>query len=304
MKKIIALLIAALFALSICACNFTPDSNENQTPPPELSENEIGNDGGNVLIPNPLKEYETLEKLNADSPFYVANLPSAVKPEKFTLIGRELVSFEGKTESGADFAFRIAVTKENCEDISGVYMDFDEKKDIVSGVSVTIKSYSEGILAVWSYDDYTYSFNVGEKNEDTFKSLLEDVILYTSVDSEKKTLAGFFNTDCGVNAPGYDAAYLAEDENEFQTVIALHKGAVITVCSVEFGDDGVLTKTAELESFTADKDFFALRVYGFVPEGMPNMAVTITEPDGKKAFAYIAYNGRGERPTMPITISP
>lgn len=257
-------------------------------------------ESSNVQIPNPVKIYDSLD-FNKESEFVIAHLPNAMVVNKILLINGNLASLE-VDYNGISATYRIA--SDNAEEISGVYYEFDsEETKIVAGVSdVSVKSYELGCLAEWSYDGYKYSLNAQTSDKEAFERMLEETILYTAVVSNKINAVGFLNTSNTELAPKADAVWLDETSQEYQSVIAFNKSAVITLYRTDFDEEGNAS-FKKLEQYTADKDDFCLRVYGEVPETIPKYAVTI-EDNGVVAMHYISYDGRGERPTFIIFTSP
>lgn len=146
MKKVLALGLCAVMAVSLAACG----NNAGKT----------AGDGDKVRIPNPFTEYQTLEEAVKDAGFTI-NLPEAIEgfDSRVFRFNKDDELLEIVYENGDG---TITFRKSSGEgDISGDYNEFSEKNDVdVDGLTVTMKGDDGKVnLATWSKDGYAYSID-------------------------------------------------------------------------------------------------------------------------------------------------
>lgn len=127
-------------------------------------------------IPNPIKEYQTLDELEAALPFILQlpHVPSEYMMSSFTTIDETLaqVIFTSATNT---ITYRMAG---GTEDISGDYTDYPLEVDVDSKWDeVTLKGDSDGIyVAVWTDGTYTYSISSKEAlSEEEMMDIVESI---------------------------------------------------------------------------------------------------------------------------------
>lgn len=111
----------------------------------------------NVQLPNPIKEYNTLDEAKK-AVVFKALVPGAM-PEGYTLswvstINDELFQISYKN-GDSEILYRTA---EGTEDISGDYNVYKNEKSLkIAGIDVTIKGNEGAAKATWTKDGLTYS---------------------------------------------------------------------------------------------------------------------------------------------------
>ena len=327
--KALSLLLAAALLTSCTPIVTLPDNSETN-PVESGDENgnatggESGDNGetgkkdnptGGVQLKNPLREKDNLD-FTKEAGFAVNYLPTGdndnlAVTDIFYIDGTGIAEIRMNSVDEAVYTYRISMLTD--DDISGVYTDFDSSETLtvcgVEGVKLSVSDSSQ--LALWSYDDFSYSLYSEECTEEEFRDTLDNLILYTMVDRDEKKLLGILNTNYdGSRGPvpepdkEYDFGGYGDGEDhgvipyEFESIIVPEEGSYITVCKFDFKEDGTEYLT-EIDSLSATKDFFCVRIGDMIPETMPYYAVEVY--NGRYVgTAYISYDGRGERPTFPI----
>ncbi|MBQ9827143.1 MAG: hypothetical protein IJM62_00510 [Lachnospiraceae bacterium] len=131
MKKLAALLIASAMMLSLAAC---AENKEKE----------------NMQIPNPLVKVEdaaAFEKLGIEM-----DAPEGAEEVVYTIISDEIADITFKT-GGKEYTLRAAKTK---EDISGLYGDVTETKQLDGAELTTIASGDETYCKIVWGDDIQY----------------------------------------------------------------------------------------------------------------------------------------------------
>ena len=143
MKKLTALLLAALMVFALCACGGNDEPAE-----PE----------GNTQIANPMVEVDEIELQNALG--VVLSAPDGAENVKYFLIDGSLgeVQFD---YNGASYNYRAQKTDE-LVDISGAY--FNEPEAVNSDGVCTITVEKDGSLgtATWYADGFSYAICMNE----------------------------------------------------------------------------------------------------------------------------------------------
>lgn len=143
-RKLIALGLSAVMALSLVACGGTPGSNNN----------------GGDRPPDPFTEYQTLDEAEKEANFTI-NLPQSIAGYNDPVYrfakedGLLEIIFENGDES-------ITIRKASGSgDISGNYTEFSEKnEEEIAGATVTMKGTDGKVnIATWSKDGYAYSID-------------------------------------------------------------------------------------------------------------------------------------------------
>lgn len=166
LKKILIMTLCCLLAAGLAACGSEP------TPTPDNDEGT----GGNTQIPNPMVSYE-----NAEFPeFRVVGYPDrdGMEPIGFYLIGDTLAQIDYGTAT-----LRCAAKTEGTGDISGIYYNDPKESELTVGhsycnglITVTVKEYIEGTLALWDSceGDYTFSLWLPVQAADASAELIEE----------------------------------------------------------------------------------------------------------------------------------
>lgn len=164
LRKIIIPALCCLLAIGLAACGSEP------TPKPDED------NGGNAQIPNPMVGYE-----NAEFPeFSVIGYPDrdGMKPTGFYLIGGTLAQIDYETAT-----LRCAAKTEGSGDISGIYYNDPKESELTVGhsycnglITVTVKEYTEGTLALWDSceGDYTFSLWLPVQSGEDATALIEE----------------------------------------------------------------------------------------------------------------------------------
>lgn len=110
-----------------------------------------------VQIPNPIKEYNTVDEAKKAVAFTVL-MPDAM-PEGYVFAGVSTINdelFQISYKNGdSEILYRTA---EGAEDISGDYNVYKNEKSLkIAGIDVTIKGNEGAVKAVWTKDGLTYS---------------------------------------------------------------------------------------------------------------------------------------------------
>ena len=321
--KVLSLLLAAALLTSCTPFVTLPDNGEKnpvesgdasgETTVGENAENERkDNSAGGVQLKNPLKSKDNLD-FTEEAGFAVNFLPTGdcLVTDIYYIDGTGIAEIRMNSVDEAVYTYRISMLTD--EGISGVYTSFDSTETLtvcgVEGVKFSVSDSSQ--LAEWSYDDFSYSLYSEECTEEEFRDTLDNLILYTMVDRDEKKLLGILNTNYdGLRGPvpepdkEYDFGGYGDGEDhgvipyEFESIIVPEEGSYITVCKFDFKEDGTEYLT-EIDSLSATKDYFCVRIGDMIPETMPYYAVEVY--NGRYVgTAYISYDGRGERPTFPI----
>lgn len=164
MKKILMFLLLGTMTLSLAACgNSDPGSTKNE----QDSGIVIGDDpaawgpgNDSVEIPNPFKDYETLEEAVSAVGFDFT-VPDSIKGDEIRLIqvlgeSSMIQAFYGEGESD------ILIRKEpGSGDISGDYNNYSQVSEkTVDGRIVTMKGENDlTMIALWEDGGYTYSIS-------------------------------------------------------------------------------------------------------------------------------------------------
>ena len=150
LRKMIIPALCCLLAIGLAACGQAPA-------PTQKPDNE---NGGNSQIPNPMVGYE-----NAEFPeFSIVGYPDrdGMKPTGFCLIGGTLAQIDYEAAT-----LRCAAKAADGGDISGIYYNEPKESELTVGhsycnglISVTVKEYAEGTLALWDSCEGDYAFSL------------------------------------------------------------------------------------------------------------------------------------------------
>lgn len=163
MKKMIALLLAALLLFSLAACGAEQKPEDN---------------GAEVGMANPLVEVESLEKLNELGGKLCHPGVMGVTDEKYFIIGDTVADYRFSV-NGVSYNWRFSAQKDN--DICGIYGEngtlFFDKAE------VTELQFAEGDdrAARWVNDEGQYTLTVrdGEIEAATFEGIATELSLIT-----------------------------------------------------------------------------------------------------------------------------
>lgn len=149
MKKIIALMVAAVAAVALFAgcAPAAPKSTEG------------------AQVPNPMKQYETVDELIKATGIDV-KLPHAAELVSIQSIDDKTNEIVFKAADGTEFTYRKAKSDmadtNGKDDISGYYVEWTDTHEATSpgGVKVTVKTgdpeNKEAGIAVWNDGTYKY----------------------------------------------------------------------------------------------------------------------------------------------------
>ncbi len=143
MKKLTALLLAALMIFALCACGNDDEPAENE---------------GNNQMVNPMVEVDETELQNALG--VALDAPEGAENVKYFLISGVLgeVQFDYKNSS---YTYRAQKTDE-FEDISGVYFTTPETNDSDAGCTIAVMADGSMGAAAWYADGFSYAISMGE----------------------------------------------------------------------------------------------------------------------------------------------
>jgi hypothetical protein len=172
MKKLILIALSAVMALLLVACGQSPANSPSQA----AEQSESGESlGGNVQIPNPFIDCETLEDAQKAAGFDLTvpdKMPegysqSAIRAMENSMI--ELIYMNGDNE------MRIRKAT-GSEDISGDYNDYIENSTLTVGdLQVTIKGNDGKVnVATWVNGDYAFSLTFSGTGMD--KTVVSDMV--------------------------------------------------------------------------------------------------------------------------------
>ena len=165
MKKNLIIAVGTALTLTLVACGGNQTTpNGNNTAETIESNNTSGE--GNVELPNPFVEYDSIEEAEEAVGFDIA-VPDTIDgyPEK---IIRALITDDSKMIEVIyrdDEKNEIRIRKApGSEDISGDYNKYEQSSQLtVDGMEVTAKGNGETVnLATWVNDDFTYSVTVSD----------------------------------------------------------------------------------------------------------------------------------------------
>ena len=143
MKKLTALLLAAVMIFALCACGSNDEPAESE---------------GNAQMVNPMVEVDETELQNSLG--VVLSAPEGAENIKYFLIGGNLgeVQFD---YNGAEYSYRAQKTDE-FEDISGVYFTTPETNDSDAGCTIAVMADGSLGAAAWYADGFSYAVSMGE----------------------------------------------------------------------------------------------------------------------------------------------
>lgn len=156
-RKVFMFAICAAAALMLAACGGTPADGSDT--PENSSDTLTGGSDGDVGIPDPFTEYQTLEEAEKEVQFTL-ELPQEAADYSGPVyrVSKETGLLEVIFENGGEsITFRKAAGD---EDISG---DYNEYAQVETVDGVTLKGENGMFsLAVWSSGGYTYAVSVHE----------------------------------------------------------------------------------------------------------------------------------------------
>lgn len=176
LKKMIALALGVIMALSLAACNGGKQPAEGK---------------GNVKIPDPFTEHETLADAEKEAGFRF-NVPGTIQgfDECVYRFNKDTQMLEVIFKNGdEEIRFRKAVGE---DDPSGNFSEFSEKESVeVNGITATMKGADGKVsLATWSVDGYAYSIDCSTAVN---KATMTDYIKVVS-DEELEPIGGDSST--------------------------------------------------------------------------------------------------------------
>ena len=175
MKRMLAVLLASMLALSLCGCSLGVQNEfEEIKPEPEVQETE--------QMTNPLVEYTSLEELNelTGAKFYRTG-NAEVTDEQYFIIGGEIADYRF-TADGVPYMWRFAMQTDM--DISGAYTEGGTA--FAMQLDKTDLTFAEdGVLAArWCTGEgqYTLAAGGGEVNEEAFRTMATELSLVTKAE--------------------------------------------------------------------------------------------------------------------------
>lgn len=149
-----------------------PETKIPDTVPPDVvpglggdTVDETAPPAGDVQIPNPINNWETLDELKANLSF-APKLPTTAFVEELgyrSIMGMAEITYVDSDANGDEVLNNITYrTAQGTDDISGDYNSYSEVKTVtVNGMEVTLKSDSNScvMLAVWTDGEYSYSLS-------------------------------------------------------------------------------------------------------------------------------------------------
>ncbi len=112
-------------------------------------------------LPNPITEVksaaEMRQYLGYDVPIILDKDVS-----KYIVIGKDKLANHGRVIYTDKSQFDI---EKNSEDPSGIYGGVLKDKESIGGVNVTIYTYEDTIYAIWTYNDFAYSYSMLNTDE-------------------------------------------------------------------------------------------------------------------------------------------
>ena len=168
MKKLIALIVSSVMALSLVACSSQPDestpdegsSSSSQTVSPSESDGDASTSagqtmgGGTVQIPNPFIDCTDIAAAEELAGF-TFTLPEAYEATTIKAVEDDMIDITvlaGENE----ISLRKSV---GTDDISGDYNQYDQTSDVVvDDMTVTTKGADDMIqVATWNNGEYCFS---------------------------------------------------------------------------------------------------------------------------------------------------
>lgn len=160
MKKIIAIIVGIVMALSMVAC-----SDKTNDP-----SNSGSNSKGSVQVPNPFVTCKSLDEasdiagFNMNSP---ENIPNWVNKTTIRAVKDSMIEIIYSGDDENKLCIRKALGN---EDISGDYNNYEKTTEIeVDNFTVTVKGNGENInVATWILGEYSFALtsNIGITQED------------------------------------------------------------------------------------------------------------------------------------------
>ena len=143
MKKLTALLLAAVMIFALCACGSNDEPAESE---------------GNAQMVNPMVEVDETELQNSLG--VVLSAPEGAENIKYFLIGGNLgeVQFD---YNGAEYSYRAQKTDE-FEDISGAYFTNPEAVNSDGVCTITVEKDGSLGTVIWYADGFSYAISMGE----------------------------------------------------------------------------------------------------------------------------------------------
>ncbi|MGN1250238.1 MAG: hypothetical protein ACI4XW_09160 [Candidatus Spyradocola sp.] len=154
MKKLMALLLCLLLALTVAGC-------AKEAP------------GENVQIPSPVVDCATLEEAAELAGFTLEapGLPAGYDDAAISVISDSMIQLIYRSGEGREMVLRKAQGE---GDVSGNYTVYEQERALdVDGVAVTLRGDADAAnLALWTRDGFAYSASVSEGLDDAAMSAL------------------------------------------------------------------------------------------------------------------------------------
>lgn len=210
MKKLLAILMSAVIALSIAACGAEKDAKslggDSSTWGP--------GDSSKVEIPDPFVDCETLDEAKEKAGFDMI-IPDAIDgydSRKIYAIEKELISVVFVNDKDGQICFRKGVGE---ADVSGDFTEYAETEQVnMGGTTITLKgSDGKANLAVWAKDGYAYSISSTEEvNKVTMTDLVTTVNDDMAIGGDPSTWGPGNQADVEIPNPFTDCYTLKEAE--------------------------------------------------------------------------------------------
>lgn len=170
-KKMMAIILGVVISISAVSCTNKDSAKGNNKKEAVVEERETPM--GKVEVPNPNKEYKSIEELKKATEFNF-NIPSELEGyeiKSIIMIEDKIAAINYMIED-REAQFRASV---KVSDISGVYGDFKEKEIEIDNIKVKLKEKEGKIyVATWSHDGVNYSFSVSNGiDEEGLRDLLK-----------------------------------------------------------------------------------------------------------------------------------
>ncbi len=189
MKKLIAITLCAVTALSFCACaNNTPaKDNARQTGGQSAKDN-------NLQIPNPFIDCKTIAeagKIAGFTPRIPSSIPADYSLDKIQAVKGGMVQLI-YTKGENEITFR---QRKGSEDISGDYNEYDESSTMIVGSLAVSTKGSDGKVnvATWIEGPYTFAVSVNPGGEGLDNQEISDMISSVKAEGDIDEQAAVFD---------------------------------------------------------------------------------------------------------------
>ncbi|MEA4813954.1 MAG: hypothetical protein VB112_03460 [Oscillospiraceae bacterium] len=160
-KKIFALALCTLMALSLAACGQSGQNTETSSGTTSSDTNK-STSGDRAQIPNPFIDCETVEDAEKVAGFDITvpeDISEGYDLDYISAIKNNLLQINYKDKDGNEILLRKGA---GSDDISGDYNEYAENNTVsVGDLSVTMRGNSGTVsVATWTSGDYTYAIDM------------------------------------------------------------------------------------------------------------------------------------------------